>query len=169
MEELKSNCWCSFEVITTSSAVFYAVSPSDHMHSELLEVPALEPGQADCNVPLLKKTLAEDTSCLSRNEMQSQLLWRPGVEFLQTRACPQEGISQNHNSSWTASYSSSNLHWDVFNWKETAEGLGETAAEETRQLISTSSAILTHCTNLNSNLSLCLNSIVFRTGLITSL
>lgn len=112
MKLLKSNCWFSSAVITTQSIGFYVFRPSDCIHSELSEASGLRPGQADCNAPLLQKACAEDISCMSRDEMQSQLLWRPGawVEFPQARACLEEDLIQNQNSSCIANSFSGNLH-----------------------------------------------------------
>lgn len=112
MNELKSNCWSSFTVITNivHRALRYQPKWLQTLGSFSTRARA---GRLQC--PIAWDT--EDTSCMSRDEMQSQLLWRwgPWVDFPQGRTCLQEELSQNHDSSSTASSStasssSSNLY-----------------------------------------------------------
>lgn len=134
MNELKSNRWSSFTVITNIVHMALRCQPKWLQTLGSFSTRA-RAGRLQC--PIAWDT--EDSSCMSRDEMQSQLLWRwgPWVDFPQGRTCLQEELSQNHDSSSTASSStasssSSNLYEDIVYWNKTVEGLGETGAEETR-------------------------------------
>lgn len=166
IRELKSNCWCSLQPPQTQSRGFYVISWSDCMHSELLEVSVLEPGQIampHCSGKDLQKThpaCPERTyraSCFGDQEFVWNSLRQELVFKSSARITPVAQLLP-----LVATYT------NVVYWKETVEGLGKTAAGEARQLVSISSTFLSHCINLNSNLILCLD-FLFRTGLVTFL